>query len=1266
MATINGTSGNDTLTGTEPSSNYIHGLAGDDVIESHGIQDTLSGGSGNDTLTGSSQYSALSGDDGDDVITVEGDRDTVHGGDGNDSIEVTGSRNSLQGDAGADTLAATGDQNDLSGGTGDDLIVATGNTDTLSGNEGNDSIEATGGSNSLSGDAGADTLTATGNWNDLSGGIDDDLILATGDDNDLSGDVGDDLIVATGDDNYLLGGDGNDQLTSTGNDGSVTGGNGDDTLTVGDGQNVSLSGNAGSDTYVVNWTNLTPGANHSINIYDKNGNEGDVDILDLTNVVSSIGNVWFSLGNGWDLILHVTDDNGAEIGSIKLNDQMDGRGYSYLGFIEFLKVGDTLYDLTTVDDGETTYPLQFTYGQGYYWDEAPELLNSVYSAGTTQGDDTATTIYQYTTINGFAGNDTLEAAAYRSSVNGGDGNDRLIASADGVWLSGGQGNDTLVAGDALDARLNGGNDDDTLIINWENASADSPYSTRVSGWSGDDILDLSTVAPDMDHVEFARGEENTDLLVHILDDNGDRIGTVEITNQFRQWNGPLYRIETIKLGDQQLDMTFANNFETFQSVMIYGATEGPDTIIGQAADETIYALGGNDTLTAGGDNYTLYGGAGNDTFYSLSFSGLMYGAEGNDTFVIDLDQLSAGSSIFAGAGQGNDVLKLTSSSFEFSDLHFTGNGLQITDGDTAVYTIGASLKGTDQLETLIFNGVSYDLTFSDSYSELEAYYHHALTDGDDVLTVVSGSVHGLAGDDTLTAAGDRVWIYAGDGNDVLTAAAPSTVLFGGAGNDTFFNGEFSGAFIDDAGNDIYSFTYGASFTELRIEDASGNANILDISDIAKNLEHIYFSMSSWGDLILNIFKTPLSEGGGWGSDNHIARIWLNDYFEEDLYNWGTIVTGSEQIYLGAYATERSLQAYISSIVGNTVNNKVVGTSADNSLYGYGGHDTLRGGDGEDTLYGDEGDDLLIGNKGDDQAYGGDGNDQIWAGADDDGDDMFIGGAGDDSIGGNIGNDTLIGGAEDATAGSSAGQNKLYGGAGNDLVVGTGWDDSIGDTEGQFEDGEQVSSAGDKGFLWGGSGDDTIYGGMADDTVGGGTGNDNVSSGDGADVIYGGQGEGNDSVHAGDGADSVYGGLGLDTIFGEGGDDLLYGGAGNDYIDGGDGADKLFNGTGDDIVVGGAGDDTLVGGPGNDTLTGDAGQDFFVFAPGCGQDVVTDFVTNNDVLDLRETGITDINTVAEVVTIDGQTGVLITIDDSSSVFLAGMSLGALGDSSILLD
>ena len=105
-----------------------------------------------------------------------------------------------------------------------------------------------------------------------------------------------------------------------------------------------------------------------------------------------------------------------------------------------------------------------------------------------------------------------------------------------------------------------------------------------------------------------------------------------------------------------------------------------------------------------------------------------------------------------------------------------------------------------------------------------------------------------------------------------------------------------------------------------------------------------------------------------------------------------------------------------------------------------------------------------------------------------------------------------------------------------------------------------------------------------------------------------------------GKDQISGGSAGDVILGYAGNDVIEGGNGNDILDGGTGNDKLGGGLHDDRLKGGTGDDILIGGEGRDMLYGGAGSDRFIFsakdsAVGAGRDVIADFETGMDLLDL---------------------------------------------------
>jgi VCBS repeat-containing protein len=90
---------------------------------------------------------------------------------------------------------------------------------------------------------------------------------------------------------------------------------------------------------------------------------------------------------------------------------------------------------------------------------------------------------------------------------------------------------------------------------------------------------------------------------------------------------------------------------------------------------------------------------------------------------------------------------------------------------------------------------------------------------------------------------------------------------------------------------------------------------------------------------------------------------------------------------------------------------------------------------------------------------------------------------------------------------------------------------------------------------------------------------------------------------------------------------IVGGSGSDVLIGDAKGNTLIGGAGNDKISGGAGNDILIGGAGNDTLTGGSAADIFVFQPGFGKDVITDFQTGtsgtHDTLDLTELAFTSI-------------------------------------------
>lgn len=252
------------------------------------------------------------------------------------------------------------------------------------------------------------------------------------------------------------------------------------------------------------------------------------------------------------------------------------------------------------------------------------------------------------------------------------------------------------------------------------------------------------------------------------------------------------------------------------------------------------------------------------------------------------------------------------------------------------------------------------------------------------------------------------------------------------------------------------------------------------------------------------------------------------------------------------------------------------------------------------------DNLVYGNAGDDQLFGGGGSDRLSGNA---GDDHLEGGSEFDVLSGGVGNDYLVGGDDG---------DFLAGGTGDDVLRGGPGDDQIYGDEGdyiRFKDlpwtltyvsDPSAPSYGNVVIEFDGKTygpDETIsgyYGELKTYFNGGSAGNDVLSGGPGADDLHGGEGE--------DTADYSRAGSGVEVS-------LRDGQASNDGDGGTDTIEGIENLVGSDYadtLVGDQNANRISGGPGNDTLTGKGGADIFVFAPGDGANVITDYSSADEI------------------------------------------------------
>jgi serralysin len=502
----------------------------------------------------------------------------------------------------------------------------------------------------------------------------------------------------------------------------------------------------------------------------------------------------------------------------------------------------------------------------------------------------------------------------------------------------------------------------------------------------------------------------------------------------------------------------------------------------------------------------------------------------------------------------------------------------------------------------------------------------------------------------------------GSGNDKLTGNQGNNVLTGNGGDDTFFytggvdtffggakgahgdTADFSlsevGVVITPVATVITTPIFGGGSVSVTIGDTSSRADAegdaYDASYVSEVGPLRIVSMHG----IENITGSPFADviTGNLG-DNTIKAGDGNDYvyytggFDAldggngidtvDFSQFGSAVFATLSLFVGvpeAYTTDTS-----SVLTGSSLRaiadlagfDNLVGTSFADSLIGNSGNNNINGGAGDDFLGYNGGLDVLNGGSGNDTAQFGTMTSAVFVDLAGGGFEAKGNGTADASTGklvnladlqsienlsGTSFNDVLRGDAKDNVIdggmgndilGGRAGDNTLNGGAGNDTYEFTGsardryFDDS-GTDKISIDSVDNIRSAGR-------SGNDLIIK-FANGTI------DIVDQFNGHPIETLVDSHGTSLVLATNMTGGDLGGI----IGGTDGNDMIDGRGGDDYLFGGKGNDQLLGGTGDDHMDGGAGRDVLDGGKGNDRLTGGEGNDTFVFAPGSGHDVVTDF------------------------------------------------------------
>lgn len=1014
--------------------------------------------------------------------------------------------------------------------------------DYFEGTGGNDIFIGLNGSDSIYGYDGDDILVGDG---DPQSNLDYDYTIAGGSGNDIlvAGDGGATLNGGEGSD-ILLGGAGSDYLiddfNQPGDIDTIIGGDGSDTIVYASfGGSATVTGGAGSDYFV-----LSPYSTGDLKITDFSVGFGG-DILDISELVYASGGY---SGNPFDQFSGYLRLNQVNINTTLL-EWNNGTDWVKVAELQGVHARDLTPDnFTSLYSGDTLYVI----------DHPPILtpLPEHQLAGVE-------IFYSYTIPDGTFTDVDGDTLSYGVELIDEFGNSAPLPS----WLLFDADTQTL-SGTPTSSELSG-----------------TPLTIRITASDGnssvsDDIQLLVVVAagtPNNDNITGSVGDDNILGLGGgdtIYGFGGDDVlyGDGDGNSSYADW-------DQIYGGDGNDTIYGSNNY--YSRNYLYGE-DGDDVIVGGS---------GVDQIEGGAGSDTLFGGSGNDIFYEQSGDdgiNVINGGSGNDSIYYSG---SFGGSATITGGAGSDIYWLSSwSGGELIATDFqtgiNGDVLQIGeildynlygyDGTNNPFTAGYLRLFQDGTDTLLqFNydpasnppeydwswntvirlqNVSADTLTQENFGPqvnptggaTQAVNVVGTTQDDQIFGSIandnidgggsgnwSDGLYGYAGDDTIVANGNS-WnysysanIYGGLGNDILSAGYSTyTYIYGEQGNDTIIGGESTDYLSGGAGSDHISGDGGDDYLS-DYDDVAGDLTTMDGGD--GNDTFYYSSVGGLAEIIggngVDTYRLQSYSSGtlksldfatGAGGDvlNLESLLYTSNWtelqgnpFAAGAYNYlrlvddGTGGTALEWDRDGS-GTGYDWQQAI-DLVNVAWNNGNHGITIDNFAPkaqpdGSSGGISLTG-----TPYIDSN------NRGGDSLYGSIGDD-------------LIDGAGGyyDNIYGYGGNDVLYGDRYGATPANIFSWHYIYGGSGNDTL----WAGLRGGSLSGGEGDDVLHGSDYRDYLYGDAGNDTIYAGAGDDYISTGAG----IAGE-LDVIY--AGDGNDEIHlSGPATVTVTGGSGADSYY----------------------------------------------------------------------------------------------------------------------------------------
>lgn len=664
-----------------PNGSLINGTAGDDTLTGTIYDDEIHGSSGNDTLEGRQGDDLLYGDNDNDVLDPGEGGDFAYGGSGNDDYYFTGGGDVYNDTSGTERIylpsGITSNDLTFSRINGEDLLVEVG---TLGSFLLENQFDPSGGTirfekivfhdTSELDLSTKDTFTTYGTeagetiWGIYRGALDiDDTIYGLAGDDNIDGRSGDDVLDGGEGNDYLTGNSGNDTFVfSPGFDTISDSANGSTTETVlvplgygpddltffrtvsspnellltvtdlgqmkinyqffgygpvvdyvsfADGsptiditnQSIETVGTSGND----NVQGITSGASTNDVL---NGREGDDTLYgnagDDTYIFSEGNDLANDYGSGFDTVEFRGNQTPGDI-TIRRGSPDPVFGFDNNSLVISDQSGNSIKfaeHFSYVSSSPSASALErLVFGDG--------TIVSIFDLeiethGTANGDQINSQVLSGDastddTIYGHGGNDTIVGGVGNDLIYGGDGNDTVFGDG---------GNDTLY-GDAGDDYLYGYGEDDILYggtgIDTLNGGNGSDH---LIGGDGDDTLIGESHWAETGEDVLEGGAGNDSLT------GGNGLDTASYENAAAGVTASLVGAGASNDGDGGTD--------TFSSIENLTGSAHNDDLTGDGNANTLKGLGGDDTLYGHGGADVLYGAGGADTFVFKSatvFSG---------------------------------------------------------------------------------------------------------------------------------------------------------------------------------------------------------------------------------------------------------------------------------------------------------------------------------------------------------------------------------------------------------------------------------------------------------------------------------------------------------------------------------------------------------------------------------------------------------------------------------------------------------------------